>query len=187
MKEKIVCTFCSTLLDTWAKETSSHILLRHYRDGQCRQRFLTKLLWKVRPGVLPMTPKQNDDSSEWFGKTSPWLKKLKFQRSHIRTMLTILFDSQGVIHKEFIPEGKRINAEFYKGVMDRLLKCIQRVHPAAFCSWESSFCKIKHPPTKLQVFANFLPQKMLQPIITPSTLQIYLCQTIFCSPSWKWS
>ena len=30
--------------------------------------------------------------------------------------------------------GKRVNAEFYKGVMDRLLKHIQRVRPAAFCS-----------------------------------------------------
>jgi hypothetical protein len=39
------------------------------------------------------------------------------------------------------------------------------------------------PPTKLQVFANFLPKKMLQPFITPRTLQIYLRQTIFCPPS----
>ena len=38
-KEKVVCTFCSTLLDTWAKGRSSHILPRHYRDGQCRKKF----------------------------------------------------------------------------------------------------------------------------------------------------
>jgi hypothetical protein len=38
------------------------------------------------------------------------------------------------VHKEFIPEGKTENAEFYKGVMDHLLKCIQRVHAAAFFS-----------------------------------------------------
>jgi hypothetical protein len=38
------------------------------------------------------------------------------------------------MHKEFIPEGKTVNAEFYKGVMDRFLKRIQRVRPAAFCS-----------------------------------------------------
>jgi len=49
-------------------------------------------------------------------------------------MLTNFFDSQGVLHKEFVPEGKTINAEFYKGVMDRLLKLIQWVRPAAFCS-----------------------------------------------------
>jgi len=38
------------------------------------------------------------------------------------------------MHKEFIPEGKTVNAEFYKGVMDLLLKCIQGVCPAVFCS-----------------------------------------------------
>ena len=36
--EEIVCTFCSTLHDTWAKGRSSHVLPRHYRDGRCRQK-----------------------------------------------------------------------------------------------------------------------------------------------------
>jgi hypothetical protein len=36
------------------------------------------------------------------------------------------------VHKEFVPEGKTVNAEFYKGVMVRLLKRIQWVRPAAF-------------------------------------------------------
>jgi hypothetical protein len=49
-------------------------------------------------------------------------------------MLIISFESEGVVHKEFVPEGKTVNAEFYKGAVDHLLKCIQRVHPAAFCS-----------------------------------------------------
>jgi hypothetical protein len=55
-----VCTFCSTLLDTWAKGRSSRILPKHYRYSWCRQNFLTKLLQEMRPGVLPMTPKQSD-------------------------------------------------------------------------------------------------------------------------------
>jgi histone-lysine N-methyltransferase SETMAR len=45
-----------------------------------------------------------------------------------------VFDSHGVMHKEFVPVGKAVNAEFYKAVMDSLLKRIQRVRPAAFCS-----------------------------------------------------
>jgi len=40
------------------------------------------------------------------------------------------------------------------------------------------------PPTKLQVFPNFLPKNGTI-IITPRTLQIYLRQTIFCSPKLK--
>ena len=55
------------------------------------------------------------------------------KRFHIKTMLIIFFDSQSVMHKEFTPEGNTVNDHFYNGVMDRLLKCIQWVRPAAFC------------------------------------------------------
>jgi len=41
------------------------------------------------------------------------------------------------------------------------------------------------PPTNQQVFANFWLQKSYN-FLSP-TVQIYLCQTIFCSPRWKWS
>ena len=44
-------------------------------------------------------------------------------------MLVIFFDWQGVIHKEFVPEGDTINAVYYKGVMERLLNRIWRVRP----------------------------------------------------------
>jgi hypothetical protein len=43
------------------------------------------------------------------------------------------FDSQCVVHKEFVPERKTVNAEFCKRIVDRLLKRIQRVRPAGFC------------------------------------------------------
>jgi len=66
-------------------------------------------------------PETKRQSSEWVGETSPLPKKQKFQRSHIKTMLINFFGSQGIVHKEFIPEGKTVNTEFYKGVIDRNL------------------------------------------------------------------
>jgi hypothetical protein len=51
--------------------------------------FLTKLLRKMRTGVLPMTPETTRQGSEWVGETSPRPKKLKFQRSRIKIMLII--------------------------------------------------------------------------------------------------
>jgi hypothetical protein len=99
-------------------------------------------------------------------------------------LIIFFFNSQGIVHKEFVPEGKTLNAEFYKGVMDRLLKCIQQVHPAAFCSQDFFLLHDNVPAHKAASVCQFLtPQKMLQPFITPHTLQIYLRQTIFCSPS----
>ena len=31
-----------------------------------------------------------------------------------------IFDAEGAIHREFVPEGQKVNAEFYVGVLDRL-------------------------------------------------------------------
>jgi len=84
-------------------------------------------------------PKTKRQSSEWVGETSPRPKKLIFQRSHIKTMLIIFSTLQVIAHKEFIPEGKTIIAELYKGIMDHLLKRIQRVRPATFCSQDFLF------------------------------------------------
>jgi hypothetical protein len=70
-------------------------------------------------------------------------------------MLIIFFVSQGVVHKEFVPEEKTVNAEFYKKVTDRHLEHIQGVCPAAFWSRNFSRCTIMRPSTKPQVFANF--------------------------------
>jgi len=47
----------------------------------------------------------------------------------VKTILVIFFDWQGVIHKEFVPEGETINAVYYKGVMERLLNRIRLVRP----------------------------------------------------------
>jgi len=58
-------------------------------------------------------PETKRQSSEWVGETFPRPKKLKFQRSRIKNILIIFFGSQGLVHKEFVPEGRTINAEFY--------------------------------------------------------------------------
>jgi hypothetical protein len=122
-------------------------------------------------------------SSEWVGETSAQLKKLKFQTSRIKTMLIIFFHSQGVVHKEFIPEGKTVNAEFYKGVMDRLLKHIQQAHPAKLCSRDFFLVHDNAPAHKAASVCQFLtPKECYNPLSLPCTLQIYLSQTIFCSP-----
>jgi len=99
-------------------------------------------------------PETNGQSSEWVGERFPRPKKLKFRKSHIKIMLINFFDSQGTVHKEFISEGKSVNAEFCRGVMGRHLKRIQRVRPAAFCS-QDFFLLHDNAPTKLEVFANF--------------------------------
>jgi len=98
-------------------------------------------------------------------------------------MLILFFDSQSVVHKEFVPAGETVNAELYKGVMDRLLKRIHRVRPGAVCSRDFLLLHDNAPAHKAASVCQFLTKKMLQPSITPRTLQIYLRQAVLCFPS----
>jgi histone-lysine N-methyltransferase SETMAR len=91
---------------------------------------------------------------------------MKFQRSGIKSMLIFFFDSQGLVHKEFVPQGKIVKAGFYKGVMDCLLKRIQRVRPGAFCSRDFFLLHDNAPAHKAASVCQFLTPKMLQPFIT---------------------
>jgi hypothetical protein len=61
---------------------------------------------------------------KWTSKLSRRLRKLRLQKSKIKTMLITFFDQQSVIHKEFVPEGQRVNSAFYIEVIGRLLKLI---------------------------------------------------------------
>jgi len=147
------------------------------------KKFFNKIITGDETWCFAYDPETKRQSSEWEGETSPWPKKLKFQRSHIKTMLIIFFNSQSVGHKEFVSEGKTVNAKFYKGVKDCLLNHIQWVHLATFCSQDFFLLHHNAPAHKAASVCQILLKKMLQPFITPCTLQIYLCQTIFCSPS----
>jgi hypothetical protein len=77
-------------------------------------------------------------------------------------MLIIFFNSQGVLRKEFVPEGKTVNAEFYKGLKDHLLKHIQWVRTSAFCS-RDCFLLHNNAPTHKAEFAKFGPKKCDNP------------------------
>jgi hypothetical protein len=63
---------------------------------------------------LAYDPETKQKSSEKVGETSPQPKKLKYRRSRIKTMLIIFFDSQSIVHKEFVPEGKAVMQNFIK-------------------------------------------------------------------------
>ena len=82
-------------------------------------------------------------------------------------MLIIFFDSQSEVHKEFVPEGRKVNAEFYKGVMDHLPKRIQRVRPAGFCSRDFFLLHDNAPAHKTASFCQFLKPENVTTLYHP--------------------
>ena len=74
-------------------------------------------------------------------------------------MLIAFFDAEGVIHREFVPAGQRVNAEFYVGVLDWLLKRIRRVRTAKFQSSEWFLLHDNAPSHNAAVVKRFLANR----------------------------
>ena len=51
-------------------------------------------------------------SSQWQHSTSPRPKKARQVQSNVKVMLTVFFDSCGVVHHEYAPQGQNINKEY---------------------------------------------------------------------------
>jgi len=129
----------------------------------------------------PATKRQ---SAEWVGQNSPKPKKLRFQKSRHQTTecrvggaklsktkettiskitseedVNFFFDAEGVIRREFVSEGQKVNAEFYVGVLDRLLKRIRRVRTAKFQSSEWFLLHDNAPSHNTAIVKKFLANR----------------------------
>jgi len=94
--------------------------------------FLDKVITGDESWSFAYDPETKRRSSEWVSEHSLRPKKLRFQKSKVKTMLLEFFDSQGIVHKEFVQEGCTVNAEYYKGVLDRLISRIRRFSPSLY-------------------------------------------------------
>jgi len=73
-------------------------------------------------------------------------------------MLVIFFDWQGVIHKEFVPEGETMKAVYYKVVMERLLNKSRRVRPGMCESGDWFLLHDNAPSHNATIVNQFLAQ-----------------------------
>ena len=82
----------------------------------------------------PTTKRQN---SEWKSPASPKGKKVLPQKSKVKTILVCFYDSKGIIHHEFVPEGQTVTGSFHLSVLEHLWKRIRHVRPeySALGSW----------------------------------------------------
>jgi len=69
------------------------------------------------------------------------------------------FDAEGVIRREFVPEGQKVNAEFYVDVLDWLLKRIRRVRTAKFQYSEWFLFHDNAPSHNAAIVKKFLANK----------------------------
>ena len=80
-------------------------------------------------------PETKWQSEEWHTKSSPHPKKARMSRSRVKNMIIVFFYSRGIVHKEFVPPVQTVNHAFYKYVLERLRKRVQRVRRDIADDW----------------------------------------------------
>lgn len=64
--------------------------------------------------------------SQWLSKGSPYPKKARQSQSNIKLMLTVIFDSEGIVQHEFLSQHEIVNKEYYLELIKHLHTAIRK-------------------------------------------------------------
>ncbi|UYV65861.1 hypothetical protein LAZ67_3005737 [Cordylochernes scorpioides] len=68
-------------------------------------------------------------SSQWKLPHEPRPKKARQVRSNVKVLLTVFFECKGVVHHEFVPQGRTVNKEYYLQAIRNLREAISQKRP----------------------------------------------------------
>ena len=88
--------------------------------------------------ILEYDPDTKQQSREWHtSKLSPFQesKNEQIQNQIDAHLFFFFFDSQGIVHKEFVPPGQTINETYYREVLERLRERVTLVRPGIARTW----------------------------------------------------
>ena len=100
--------------------------------------FLMNVITGDATWIFEYDPETKRQSKEWHTSASPRLKKARKSKSKIKSMLFCFFDSDGIVHTEFVPQGHTVNQFYYREILERLRKRVVRVRPSIADNWMSN-------------------------------------------------
>ena len=121
---------CSRFVPHKLTDAEKALRIQHSKDiikeAKKDRKFLYSIVTGDETWCFEYDPETKRQSAEWKAPDEPKPKKLRMEKSKIKTLLITFYDSKGIIHKEFVPPGKTVNAVYCLGVMKRLLARIRR-------------------------------------------------------------
>jgi len=109
----------------------------------------------------------------------------------INLMLICFFDSQGIVHKEYVPPGQTVNQTFYRGVLERLRKRVVRVRSGIARTWMLHHDNApRHTAVSINEFLAeksipVVPQPPYSPDLSPCDFFVFPCQkSLERAPFW---
>jgi len=80
-----------------------------------------------RTWIFEYDPETKRQSKERHTSASQRPKKARMSKSKIKSTLICFFDSQRIVHTEFVPQGQTVNQFYYREILERLRKRVVRM------------------------------------------------------------
>ena len=86
--------------------------------------FLKKVITRDESCVYGYDAEMKAHSSQWKSPGSSCPKEVQQSLIKVKTMLTMFFDWEGVVHHNYAPPGQTLNKEYYLNVLHQLRDAI---------------------------------------------------------------
>ncbi|UYV71809.1 hypothetical protein LAZ67_9000495 [Cordylochernes scorpioides] len=123
---RVAAKFVPKLLNCDQKQHRMNIaneMLDSVRDDP---NFLQRVITGDEAWVYGYDVETKAQSYQWKLPHEPRPKKARQVRSNVKVLLTVFFDCRGVVHHEFLPQGRTVNKEYYLQVMRNLREAIRQ-------------------------------------------------------------
>ncbi|UYV76531.1 hypothetical protein LAZ67_14001018 [Cordylochernes scorpioides] len=126
---RVAAKFVPKLLNCDQKQHRMNIaneMLDSVRDDP---NFLQRFITGDEAWVYGYDVETKAQSSQWKLPHEPRPKKARQVRSNVKVLLTVFFDCRGVVHHEFLPQGRTVKKEYYLQVMRNFREAIRQKRP----------------------------------------------------------
>ncbi len=145
------------------KQIASDLLDKYNQDNQ----FIHHIIAGDETWCYLYDPHTKRESSEWRAPNSPKGKKMRIDRSKGKVLLEVFFDSKGIVHHEFIPEGETLNKEKYVEVLRKLKDAVRRKRPQFFKEKNWFLLHDNAPCHRAHIVQEYLTKHNIVPLPHP--------------------
>ena len=112
--KKLCAKFVPKNLTIEQKDNRKDMCLHLRERIQNYRNFLKNVITGEETWIFEYDPETKRQIKEWQTSASPLPKKARRSKSKIKSMLICFFDSEGIVHTEFVPQGHIVNQFYYR-------------------------------------------------------------------------
>jgi len=116
---RVAAKFVPRILTAEQKQQRVNVCTELCQLTSDEEMFLSRVITDDESWVYD--PETKQQPSQWKSPTSPRPKKARQVKSNLKSMIITLFDTKGIVHKEFVPTGRipGSNAKFCRDCVKR--------------------------------------------------------------------